>query len=250
MPSPAPIVRELPTKVAETFYVVQDPALFNTSYSDALLVRPLLSGLKPSQQCAGRDDACAPGPPHTRQGQKAPTLLHQSAHAACKHAPARCVDRCWDPVDPFTCCCRACPQTFVDAAILAYECGMNEDSLRHELKVYKTSLEQQVAPPGMVRAPHQQQQHAKSAQHAAECCAWTLLWARSSALMQCVLLCSCCPLCHTLVPCTQALNEDGCMLGAKIVWMTLMETRSVRRWAACELGSSRAQCTRSAGRSS
>jgi hypothetical protein len=26
--------------VAETFYVVQDPALFNTSYSDALLVRP------------------------------------------------------------------------------------------------------------------------------------------------------------------------------------------------------------------
>ena len=44
------------------------------------------------------------------------------------------------------------PQTFVDAAILAYECGMNEDSLRHELKVYKASLEQQVAPPGMVRA--------------------------------------------------------------------------------------------------
>lgn len=32
----------------------------------------------------------------------------------------------------------------------------------------------------------------------------------------------------------QALNEDGCMLGAKIVWMTLMETRSVRRWAACK----------------
>lgn len=32
----------------------------------------------------------------------------------------------------------------------------------------------------------------------------------------------------------QALNEDGCMLGAKIVWITLMETRSVRRWAACE----------------
>jgi hypothetical protein len=32
----------------------------------------------------------------------------------------------------------------------------------------------------------------------------------------------------------QALNEEGCMLGAKIVWMTLMETRSVRRWAACE----------------
>eukprot|EP00882_Tetradesmus_deserticola_P015216 GHRQ01016205.1.p2 GENE.GHRQ01016205.1~~GHRQ01016205.1.p2 ORF type:complete len:135 (+),score=22.32 GHRQ01016205.1:693-1097(+) len=30
----------------------------------------------------------------------------------------------------------------------------------------------------------------------------------------------------------QALNEDGCMLGAKIVWITLMETRSVRRWAA------------------
>lgn len=28
---------------------------------------------------------------------------------------------------------------------------MNEDSLRHELKVYKASLEQQVAPPGMVR---------------------------------------------------------------------------------------------------
>jgi hypothetical protein len=52
-----------------------------------------------------------------------------------------------------TCC--ACAklvllQTFVDAAILAYECGMNEDSLRHELKVYKASLEQQVAPPGMV----------------------------------------------------------------------------------------------------
>lgn len=39
MPSSYPIVRELPTKVAETFYVVQDPALFNTSYSDALLVR-------------------------------------------------------------------------------------------------------------------------------------------------------------------------------------------------------------------
>jgi hypothetical protein len=45
-------------------------------------------------------------------------------------------------------------QTFVDAAILAYECGMNEDSLRHELKVYKASLEQQVAPPGMVRLDH------------------------------------------------------------------------------------------------
>lgn len=41
-------------------------------------------------------------------------------------------------------------QTFVDAAILAYECGMNEDSLRHELHVYKESLEQAVAPPGMV----------------------------------------------------------------------------------------------------
>lgn len=68
--------------------------------------------------------------------------------------------------------------------------------------------------------------------------------------MQCVLFCSCCLLClrHTLFPCTQALNEDGCMLGAKIVWMTLMETRSVRRWAACELGSSRVQFTRSAGR--
>eukprot|EP00775_Hariotina_reticulata_P002409 gene2409-2713_t len=105
MPSSTPVVRELPTKVAETFYVVQDPALFNTSYSDALL-------------------------------------------------------------------------RFVDAAILAYECGMNEDSLRHELQVYKESLEQQMAPPGM------------------------------------------------------ALNEDGCMLGAKIVWITLMETRSVRRWAA------------------
>jgi hypothetical protein len=39
MPSSKPIVRELPTKVAETFYVVQDPALFNTSYSEALLVR-------------------------------------------------------------------------------------------------------------------------------------------------------------------------------------------------------------------
>lgn len=38
----------------------------------------------------------------------------------------------------------------MDAAILAYECGMNEDSLRYELKVYKASLEQQVAPPGMV----------------------------------------------------------------------------------------------------
>ena len=38
LPSSYPIVRELPTKVAETFYVVQDPALFNTSYSDALLV--------------------------------------------------------------------------------------------------------------------------------------------------------------------------------------------------------------------
>lgn len=55
-----------------------------------------------------------------------------------------------------TCC--ACAeyallQTFVDAAILAYECGMNEDSLRHELKVYKASLEQQVAPPGMVSIP-------------------------------------------------------------------------------------------------
>jgi len=47
MPSSYPIVRELPTKVAETFYVVQDPALFNTSYSDALLVRTyvVLTGL-------------------------------------------------------------------------------------------------------------------------------------------------------------------------------------------------------------
>lgn len=57
MPSPAPIVRELPTKVAETFYVVQDPALFNTSYSDALLVRPLLGGVSSLllSQCADRD---------------------------------------------------------------------------------------------------------------------------------------------------------------------------------------------------
>jgi hypothetical protein len=51
-------------------------------------------------------------------------------------------------------------QTFVDAAILAYECGMNEDSLRHELKVYKASLEQQVAPPGMVSHPAAQHSHA------------------------------------------------------------------------------------------
>lgn len=33
-----PLVRELPTQVAATFYVVQDPALFNTCYSDALQV--------------------------------------------------------------------------------------------------------------------------------------------------------------------------------------------------------------------
>jgi hypothetical protein len=99
-----PLVRELPTQVAATFYVVQEPALFNTCFSDAL-------------------------------------------------------------------------QRFVEATILAYECGMNEDSLRHELHVYKELLEQAVAPPGM------------------------------------------------------ALNEDGCMLAAKIVWITLMETRSVRRWA-------------------
>lgn len=44
-------------------------------------------------------------------------------------------------------------QRFVDATILAYECGMNEDSLRHELHVYKELLEQAVAPPGMVRQP-------------------------------------------------------------------------------------------------
>eukprot|EP00879_Flechtneria_rotunda_P000897 GHRR01001024.1.p1 GENE.GHRR01001024.1~~GHRR01001024.1.p1 ORF type:complete len:222 (+),score=57.07 GHRR01001024.1:296-961(+) len=105
VPRSQPVVRELPTQVAASFYVVQDPPLFNTSYSEALL-------------------------------------------------------------------------KFVDAAILAYECGMNEDSLRHELKMYKQSLEHQVAPPGM------------------------------------------------------ALNEEGCMLGAKIVWITLMQTRSVRRWAA------------------
>jgi hypothetical protein len=43
MPSSTPVVRELPTKVAETFYVVQDPALFNTSYSDALLVGSFVS---------------------------------------------------------------------------------------------------------------------------------------------------------------------------------------------------------------
>lgn len=54
------------------------------------------------------------------------------------------------PVTCSLCLCTLCMQTFVDAAILAYECGMNEDSLRHELKVYKASLEQQVAPPGMV----------------------------------------------------------------------------------------------------
>jgi hypothetical protein len=43
MPSSQPIVRELPTKVAETFYVVQDPALFNTSYSDAVQVSAVLT---------------------------------------------------------------------------------------------------------------------------------------------------------------------------------------------------------------
>jgi hypothetical protein len=70
MPSPAPIVRELPTKVAETFYVVQDPALFNTSYSDALLVRPLLRvGFGHSVLTSSRGAG---------QGQTAPPLLHYS----------------------------------------------------------------------------------------------------------------------------------------------------------------------------
>lgn len=103
--SGASLVRELPLDVASTFYQVQEPGLFNKSYSQALV-------------------------------------------------------------------------RFVDTAILAYECGMNEDSLRHELAVYKEAMEQQVAPPGM------------------------------------------------------ALNEDGCMLAAKIVWVTLMEAGGVRRWAA------------------
>lgn len=38
LPSPQHLVRELPTQVAATFYIVQDPALFNTCYSDALQV--------------------------------------------------------------------------------------------------------------------------------------------------------------------------------------------------------------------
>lgn len=50
-------------------------------------------------------------------------------------------------------------QRFVDATILAYECGMNEDSLRHELHVYKEQLEQAVAPPGMVRHSAAHLQH-------------------------------------------------------------------------------------------
>ena len=57
MPSSQPIVRELPTKVAETFYVVQDPALFNTSYSDALLV--CAADCAAFQQ-EGRECACMP----------------------------------------------------------------------------------------------------------------------------------------------------------------------------------------------
>lgn len=51
---------------------------------------------------------------------------------------------------PGFCFCLDGMQRFVDAAVLAYECGMNEDSLRYELKLYKASLERQVAPPGMV----------------------------------------------------------------------------------------------------
>jgi hypothetical protein len=137
-------------------------------------------------------------------------------------------------------------QTFVDAAILAYECGMNEDSLRHELKVYKASLEQQVAPPGMVRAStavavaaHAQRAYTQRVRIGARSIllrVGTLF--RPTAARSCS---ACCvahmlpPVLYTLFSCAQALNEDGCMLGAKIVWMTLMETRSVRRWAACEL---------------
>jgi len=138
---------------------------------------------------------------------------------------------------------------------------MNEDSL-DELHVYKESLEQQMAPPGMVSCcyqyavmlatcyPHagmsllctQQDQctavrtvsiyfptvllsfgNLCSADRQEVACAFS--WSLSPAWYPCHK--------HAFAV-LQALNEDGCMLAAKIVWITLMETRSVRRWAACK----------------
>lgn len=85
MPSPAPIVRELPTKVAETFYVVQDPALFNTSYSDALLVRPLLLGCSLLSQCADRGACQAP---HSASAESTNTTTPEHMQRASMHLRA------------------------------------------------------------------------------------------------------------------------------------------------------------------
>jgi hypothetical protein len=137
---------------------------------------------------------------------------------------------------------------------------MNEDSLRHELKVYKASLEQQVAPPGMVSARVSCRASFSQLQCFARSCAGNYVPAGFGAreVASCVhrtytAHCICSRGQHTcaahdmrflLCFYLQALNEDGCMLGAKIVWMTLMETRSVRRWAACKS----TPCSRAASR--
>jgi hypothetical protein len=167
---PPSIVRELPSKVAETFYMVQDPQLFQLTYSDALLVR---RGCLCGRGFARRRCQTSRGLPAAMRdvqqawlhvmygvGATAPAGFRQAHTAAAldeaqpstrRHVP-RSVEltRCRPRRALGRCpCCRVL-QTFVDAAILAYECGMNEDSLRYELKMYKASLEQQVAPPGMV----------------------------------------------------------------------------------------------------
>lgn len=112
-------------------------------------------------------------------------------------------------------------QRFVDAAILAYECGMNEDSLRYELHIYKESLEQAVAPPGMVSV-------------SLACLMTDSNWPHIKVPVR-ITGQQKCQVNFTFSSCRlQALNEDGCMLAAKIVWITLMEARSVRRWATCE----------------
>jgi hypothetical protein len=147
---------------------VQDPALFNTSYSDALLVRAAydqgsqmsLLGLGPSVL------------PRTGLGFSSALYMCSRSNIlsecpASKHSfrlglLTVLVDLTTAPL--------CCLQRFVDAAILAYECGMNEDSLRHELKVYKQSLEQQMAPPGMVGG---------------DCCAIEQLHSRVGPASQC-----------------------------------------------------------------
>lgn len=73
--------------------------------------------------------------------------------------------------------------------------------------------------------------HTQAPEACFSCCLSVLLWSEPPLGFSCkeFLIVRAADAAH----CMQALNEDGCMLGAKIVWIALMETRSVRRWAAC-----------------